>query len=237
MFGLIYKEIIVHKKQLLGILPVLLFFSGWVIVPPITTADLTKYEFLLLTVLSTITVTITLGMFEQGMFNADELRRWQSYIASTPDGIRNHITSKYIFNISLSFITMTILLLTYGAAGAIGDFDIRASEVVLMLAIWTQIFITAIETPFIIRFGSKYGNYIRMILIALVTFAFIVYGLFGDVSVFGSLEDFLKWANDFINKDSNYVIMLMPSVVLAIYYISYRLSCIFYLKGGEYYDK
>ena len=193
MFGLIYKEIIVHKKQLLGILPVLLFFSGWVIVPPITTADLTKYEFLLLTVLSTITVTITLGMFEQGMFNADELRRWQSYIASTPDGIRNHITSKYIFNISLSFITMTILLLTYGAAGAIGDFDIRASEVVLMLAIWTQIFITAIETPFIIRFGSKYGNYIRMILIALVTFAFIVYGLFGDVSVFGSLEDFLKW--------------------------------------------
>ena len=42
MFGLLYKEVIVHKKRLIMISPVIIFFTGWCIVPSITTPDLNE---------------------------------------------------------------------------------------------------------------------------------------------------------------------------------------------------
>ena len=72
MFGLLYKEVIVHKKQLIMISPVIIFFTGWCIVPPIATPDLNEWELILVLTLCSITVMLTLAMFEMGIFEADE---------------------------------------------------------------------------------------------------------------------------------------------------------------------
>ncbi len=237
MFGLLYKEIIVHKKQLIMISPVLIFFTGWCIVPPIATPDLNEWELILVLTLCSITVMLTLAMFEMGIFEADEIKKWQAYIASTPDGIKNQIASKYVFNAVLSCSIVSILTIVYQAAGAANGTDVTMAEIILMQFLWIQLFIRALETPFIIRFGSKQGNLIRMILIGAISFGFIVYGLFGDLSVFGSLKDFLEWVKDFLTKSNNYILMLTPAVTWILYYISYRISCRLYLKGGDYYDK
>jgi len=237
MFGLLYKEVIVHKKQLIMISPVIIFFTGWCIVPSITTPDLNEWELILVLTLCSIMTILTLAMLEMGIFEADEIKKWQAYIASTPDGIKNQIASKYVFNAALSCSVVSLLTIVYQAAGAINGTDATIGIIILMQLLWIQLLIRALETPFIICFGSKQGNLIRMIIMGAAIFAFIVYGLFGDLSVFGSLKDFLEWMVDFLTKSNNYILMLTPAVTWVLYYISYRISCILYLKGGEHYDK
>ena len=237
MFGLLYKELIIHKKQLLMIYPVLVFFSIWCIVPPLTSPDLSEWELILVLTLCSIITILTLAMFEMGIFEADEMKKWQAFIVSTPDGIKNQIGAKYIFNAALSCSVVTVLLIIYQSAGALNGTDVTIGIIILMQLLWFQLFLRALETPFIIRFGSKQGNLIRMIIIGVIAFGFVVYGLFGDLSIFGSLKDFLEWANDFLTKSNNYFLMLTPGATLVLYYISYRISCRLYLKGGEYYDK
>ena len=68
MFGLLYKELIIHKKQLLMISPVLVFFSIWCIVPPLTSPDLSEWELILVLTLCSIITILTLAMFEMGIF-------------------------------------------------------------------------------------------------------------------------------------------------------------------------
>ncbi len=237
MFGLIYKELITHKKQLLAILPILIFFIGFSVIPPTATPDLTELELELVLILCSIMVMITLTLFEQGIFEADEIKRWQSYIASAPDGIRKQIGAKYIFNALLSCVTVSILTVAFSAASCINETDVNISDMLLYQLLWLQLFINAVEIPFLVRFGSKHGNEFRMIFVALITMIAIIYGLFGDLSVFGSLESFLRWIKDFLTDTSSYFLLITPAVTMVLYYISYKISCRLYLKGGQYYDK
>ena len=158
MFGLIYKELITHKKQLLAILPVLIFFIGFSVIPPITTPDLTEIELEFVLILCSIMVMITLTLFEQGVFEADEIKRWQSYIASAPDGIRKQIGSKYIFNALLSCVTVSILTVAFSIASCINETEVNISDMLLYQLLWLQFLINAVEIPFLVRFGSKHGN-------------------------------------------------------------------------------
>lgn len=237
MFGLLYKDIITHKKQLLSITPVFIFFFGWTVVPPVATPDLTEWELDLALSFSSIVIMLTLGMFEQGLLEADEMKKWQAFIASTPEGVKKQIGSKYLFCGLLSCLIFNILNILFAAAAAINGTDVTIAVMLLMQFLWLQLIIRAVEMPFLIRFGSKNGNLCRMILIMLVVFIFIVYGLFGDLSVFGSLEGFIKWLKDYLTDDTSYFLYLTPAAAWAAYFISYKISCKLYLKGGEHYDR
>ncbi|MBQ8135085.1 MAG: ABC-2 transporter permease [Clostridia bacterium] len=237
MFGLLYKDLLTHKKQLLSIVFVVGFFLGWTIVSPLADPDLNEWELDLVLAFSSIAVMLTIEMFEQGIFGADEMKKWQAFIASSADGIRRQIGAKYVFNAALSCIVSNILTIFFTAASAINGTDVNIAVMLLLQFLWLQLLIRAIETPFLIRFGSKQGNIFRMVLIGLLTMGVTIYGLFGDLSVFGSLESFLKWLNDYLTNSSSYIFYLTPAFTWIIYYISYKISCKLYLKGGAYYDK
>lgn len=237
MFGLLYKELITHKKQMLSISPVLIFFLGWTIVPSISTPDLTEWELDLVLTFSSIAVMLTIGMFESGLTEADELKKWQAFIVSSPDGIRRQIGAKYVFNAALSCTIANILAIFFSVAAAINGTDVSIAVSLLLQFLWLQLIIRALEMPFIVCFGSKQGNIFRMVLMGLLTMGIIIYALFGDLSVFGSLEGFLKWMKDFLTDSNNYILYLTPAATWIVYYISYKISCMLYLKGGEYYDK
>ncbi len=238
MFGLLYKEMITQRKQLLMFTPFLLLCLTVGIIIPITTANMSDAQFGLSTVLCITMVMLLSGMLEQGTFANDEMTKWQNFIVSTPDGVHKQIASKYIFNIGIAGIAVNILLIVVYIAGAIANKDIALYSLIVISFFSLQIFVRAFESPFLVRFGSKYGNIFRMVCIALLTFGVTIYLLFGDLSIFGSLDSFLNFMKELAQKDGFiYTLRLTPVLCLILYYLSYRISCCFYLKGGAYYDK
>lgn len=236
MFGLIYKEIIANKKQFIPILVVTVFASLFMIIPPIL-EDIEGWEVNLLLCFTTIIISLIVEMFQQGIFEHDERKIWQNFICSTPDGIKKQISSKYIFNLFMSSMMFCWCTFMFYIASAICNQNTTIAGLVLQLIVFIQIFIRAVETPFIIFFGSKKGNVIRMVIMGLIGLSGAVYGLFGDLSIFGSLEDFIKWFQGTFADNIPMIIRLIPACVFFLYWISYKISCLLYLKGGENYDK
>ena len=122
-------------------------------------------------------------------------------------------------------------------AAAISDHDITVAVLVLRFFVLIQIFFRAFETPFIIRFGNKKGNVIRMSAMGTIILIILIYSLFGDMSIFGSVEDVVKWFQETFSENIPMLLRFAPAVVLFLYWGSYKISCLLYLKGGDSYDK
>ena len=233
MFGLIYKELVTRKKQLLIMPPIAALFTIMVI-----SDAATKDEYIgVMLMLAAVCIILVAGMFEQGSFENDETKIWLSFIASSEDGIRKQIGSKYLFNLFLMISVFTYLELLFQHAAAMTGINADIFFMALQLMMFFQMIYRAIESPFMVAFGSKYGNNIRMIVMIILVFGFIVYALFGDLSIFGSTEELLLRAEKFLTDNGSYFILLTPAFSLALYYISFEISCRLYLHGGEYYEK
>ena len=236
MFGLLYKELLANKKQFLPVLFVTAFCSCLMIVPPIV-SDLEEWEVNLTLSFSSIIIALVIEMFQQGIFEHDERKVWQFFICSTSDGIKKQISSKYIFNLFLSSMMMCWCTFLFYIAAAVSDHNVTIAGMILQLIVFIQIFIRAFETPFMILFGSKKGNVIRMVIMGTIVLIVLIYALFGDLSIFGSLEDFIKWFQETFTESIPLFLRLIPACVLFLYWVSYKISCVLYLKGGESYDK
>ncbi len=236
MFGLLYKELLANKKQFLPVLFVTAFCSCLMVVPPIV-SDLEEWEVNLTLSFSSIIIALVIEMFQQGIFEHDERKVWQFFICSTSDGIKKQISSKYIFNLFLSSMMMCWCTFLFYIAAAVSDHNVTIAGMILQLIVFIQIFIRAFETPFMILFGSKKGNVIRMVIMGTIVLIVLIYALFGDLSIFGSMEDFIKWFQETFTENIPLFLRLTPAAVFFLYWVSYKISCLLYLKGGESYDK
>lgn len=240
MYGLLYKEFILNRKNLLGVAIAAIIFTAVLFIPSEDKAGDISELFMILTMLITIIIFLVVGMLQQGLFEADERKLWQFYITSTPNGIKNQIRAKYVFSLLLSLITALYCILVNLISCAIYNINVSIPFAIIFL---TQLLFRSIEFPFLIRFGSKYGNTFRSVLITLIVFAGMVYLLFGDLSIFGSYESFTNFMMNHIFNENGFttgftdILYLLPAVIYILYYISYRISCKLYLKGGEHYDR
>ncbi len=233
MFGLVYKELVTRKNHLLLILPIAALFTIMVI-----SDAATKDEYIgVMMILAAVCIILVAGMFEQGSFENDETKKWLSFIASSENGVRKQIGSKYLFNFFLMVSVFTYLELLFELAAAMTGINADMYCMALQLMMFFQMIYRAVESPFMVAFGSKYGNTIRMIVMLVLVFGFIVYSLFGDLSIFGSTEEILLKAQQFLTDKGSYFILLTPACALILYYISFEISCRLYLHGGEYYEK
>ena len=233
MFGLLYKELVTRKKQLLIMLPIAALFTIMVVYD----AAINDEYIGVMLMLSAVCVILVSGMFEQGSFENDETKKWLSFIASSEDGVRKQIGSKYLFNLFFMISVFTYLELLFELAASMTGINADIFFMALQLMMFFQMIYRAIESPFIVAFASKYGNNIRMIVMLILVFGFIVYALFGDLSIFGSTEELLLRAEKFMTDNGSYFILLTPACAFALYYISFKISCRLYLHGGEYYEK
>lgn len=242
MYGLLYKELILNKKQLLEMTAALILFSAVLFISPDNDTQFSAEIFLMISLCIMVCMYLVVGMMQQGIFEADEIKRWQYYITASPQMAEGHIRAKYVFVFLISIIFATYCIYLNPLSAAVHDLDYALPDVILLDLTCLQLLIRAIEMPFIVRFGSKYGNYFRMVIGFTTVFAVIVYGLFGDISMFGTLEEFITRIAELIQEDKfsqglTIFLRLKTLIVFVIYYLSYKLSCRLYLKGGEYYDK
>ena len=225
MTGMLYKEIMTHTKQLRWVIPLLLIGTLFPLIPVFTTPDLENWELNLVLGWCDILTLLAAGMYEQGIFEADEKSIYRSFILSVPGGAYLQTGSKYLFNILFSGLRAVLMLIVILISGAIKGMDISINIDILMILLFIQLFFRTLETPFIVRFGTKNGNSYRMIFLEAILFAAIVYGLFGDLSVFGSMESFIKGFQEFFSKNNSLIYRLTPLMVLPFYFLSFLFSC------------
>lgn len=243
MYGLLYKDTIVMRKSLLptlvGILPVqFMHFVGVLGEPDVEISNIYK----LMSLFSIICTFYIIGMFQQGVFEPDERKKWAYYVTATEGGAKAQVGEKYIlvYLVSMSAVILCNCMNSI-AIDVTGDKAVPMMGVTLAL-FFVQMFLRAIDMPFMIAFGSKKGNLLHGAILVAGLFLLAAYLLFGDLSFFGnSMDGFWDRVFELMEVGNNVkVLIVLLSAALAVmplYYLSYRLSCKLYLKGVDGYDK
>lgn len=253
MAGLLYKEFIINRKNIIisgvGYLLLSALILAIIGVTLISNVELTDeygnniakslYTFLMM--MASVVIFAASGSVQQMIFASDERKKWCDYISSTPVSVKGQVLSKYYFALLISIATLVYCTLFCGI-GAVLNGEVSGLMNISVGIFTFQIFLRSVEIPFFIRFGYKNGNNYRLIIFGVACFALLVYCLFGDLSIFGSFDGFMKWftkitAGQTFSDIMLLAISIMPFAVAILYYLSYRISCRLYLIGAENYDK
>ncbi len=245
MYGFLYRDLRIARPMLIAS-AIMLFYT---ILAPIFGAlnlssdyeDLTSYNLICFTCYG---MNLFFAFFVQNeMHKGDEKRLPVCFAIASPVGVKGYVKSKYLSNLLIPFGIMCISLFTDLIAVAIADLQMEEAEPtsftsMIMLLFQVIILLNAIELPFMFRFGVKKGANLKAAFFISILAAAGIYFLFGDISMFGSMDDFMQFLLDVMNGKRGGTTLLaisalMPLVTLALYYLSYLLSCKLYLKGVE----
>lgn len=175
-------------------------------------------------------VGAALALQEWSFLREDDMKAWGFFVSSNPKGIRGYIYAKYgfvaamclcFFILSTGFdYISTLIVNTIGGVGMPQSIE----------AFWTlflvMLLFNALEMPFAIRFGSKKGNTIKLILG--IAFMIIVTAVFLG-NPFGIMDKIFLF---FVDKEIPFSVKWgLPVISIAAYILSGLLSCKLYMKG------
>lgn len=188
-----------------------------------------------------------IGMVQSALFTADENKKWGYFIASVPSGGRLQVYYKYVMTFMMSgiafmfgyFADSCICSLIYRVTGE----ETMGVANIMMLLVYIQLFMRAIEIPFNVRYGAKKGGVVKTVFLLILLLAGILYLLFGPLP--GNFEEFLETLFRFFEDLQNgnisegllFAQSLLPFISVGCYVLSYFISRNLYLKGVEEYDK
>ena len=245
MQGLLYKEFIQNKQNLFYLFFSILALSSIVFTPDIfpseENAEVSKEFHALLGAFVYVLDFFLLNSFQPNFFQCDENKKWSYFAVSSPKCVTGVVWTNYVFVFMITVINFILCyVIDIFSMSLTGD----KTSMLLLYAIcfFVHIFFSAIDIPFMLRFGTKAGILYRGILFLFVLLFIIIYALFGDLSIFGSVDNFYEKIINFTGGDTIPEILwliigiFMHGAVL-LYYFSYKISCKCYLKGVECYDK
>lgn len=242
MGGLIYKDFLTNKKTIFIMLGASLYTGIMLLLPNFMEQEEGMEDSLtmfmsLYGIFAIVAVFFVTGSFQGNMFKNDESKRWAYFITSTPM-LKKHIEAKYWFILIISFVTVFIV----SVIDAINCMITGSAtfQIVIVFAFCIQIIMRSMEIPFLVRFGSDMGNHYRVGVFLLIFLIVLIYFLFGDLSVFGSMDNFYEWLVNSLtseNRTFTIIVALLPFIAFGMYYFSYRISCRLYLKGAENFEK
>jgi hypothetical protein len=247
MIGLIYKDLCVMKKSLIFNAGILLAVSVLLCLPwkwilsewgGAQENEIYMAVFWVLPLFVWFFAAMLIGSVQEILFLHDENKCYSAFISSTPIMGDGQVLSKYYEMALLSSVLLVwgavcdqLICLVNGLSGS--TLGLR------MCFFFIQLFLRAVETPFLVRYGSKAGKQVKLLVLMGVAFLGIVYLLFGPLPDSGTLfETIGRW---FFGEEKMSSLLLgavaiLPYAVLAFYYVSYRISCGLYQKGVEIYD-
>lgn len=231
MAGLMYKNFLLYRMELIVIAVLQLFISTTVLLTGITgtgspQGTLTLYGAMFL----------LLGFMESGLFAPDEKQTARNFLISTPTGAAGHIESKYWFLLLIDLGVLVCCFLTDTVVFALTADENTMTGALLVLLFAIGLIMDALSLPFIVYFGTNYGLSVKASVLGVVMLLALLYALFGDISYFLS-NDFLT-ALEKLFEDGNVLLMLglLPYAAGLLYWLSCKLSVILFRKGAENYD-
>lgn len=207
MKGLIKKDLLMIKSNIKILLILLLIYGVMAY----------KGQMDLSFILPFMSVMIMISTFSYDTYN-----KWDAYAITLPDGRKNSIRSKYIATLLLIVITTIVVavlmtIIGYAHAKTINFNDIFATILGTFLA--TTI-LQSFMYPSIYKFGlekARIGIFVVVFGIA------IIGGILSKYINFASLFQKLSFLN-------NYMIILVPIIIVVMMYISYKVSEAIYKK-------
>lgn len=241
MAGLLYKELIVNKKSLISMALGEIVVSLLLIAPLIFKDDFADADILsaILSVFVFFVMFLTIGMLSANIFEADETKKWAYFVTSTPLSVKGQIGAKYLF---VLLIYLGLFLYCYYLSVFTAVFGGAANFMVAFEMLWIMVLASAIEFPFLIRFGCKAGGHVKTAAGLALMMILFEYIFFGDTSIFLNEDKLLalmdKLSDPTKMADVSIVIFtVIPFLSAGAYFLSYKLSCKFYLKGAEDYER
>lgn len=237
MVGLLYKDFLAVKGRLyilfisLGMLLYFLMRIALLHVDGIDLIMLSQYFGL-----CGILFLFLVNQIEVGMISADEGRRQKNYYLGLPISKQQYVASKYVF-LLIGFYVVLSVLLVFGYISRIGckDETVEGNLYQLMTLVptlaCTMLFIPSIELPFYIGFGSKKGAQIKNGLLIALFFFIIVYMMFGNLDIIDQIS--VMKLLDYLTEHPDILLVcqvFLPYCSLGLYYLSYRISCLLFLR-------
>jgi len=177
------------------------------------------------------------GALQMLVLRGDDRKLWGYWITSTADGFRGFLRVKYemifgmivLFLFSLQFVDMGYC----AVAADMGKKDITQISDIAIPLCFVQILLRAVDIPFVYRFGSKKGSFVKLILMIVFAILFCIILILNEEKM-DMIMDIGKKAFDVQN--SSLILSAGLVMCLVLYYLSYRITCRLYLKGVEQYD-
>ena len=228
MKGLVYKE---WKQNYRFILSMILC----ALAPFIIVLILEGEGSAMVSIIGLIIGFIVAGLLQVMVLDGDDRKMWSYWVSSTADGYRGFLRNKYIMilgMIALFLVSMQIVDMGYRAylsyAGQTKVYKFMGVAIPLCIV---QLFLRAIDIPFYYLFGKKIGSVVKSIIMSIGAIILVMFLIvYSD-----SMDKLFDFGKSLI--DSKYITLsVMILINLVVYYLSYRLSCLVYLKGAEHYD-
>ncbi|MDE5993798.1 MAG: ABC-2 transporter permease, partial [Oscillospiraceae bacterium] len=161
MAGLLYRDLVLNKKNLLSMALGEILIS-FIMFMPLTDTEAVGLEISIVTALLSVFVFIvlflTLGVMTATIFEADESKKWAYFITSTPLTDVSQIKEKYLFTLLLYIALFVWCYFLSALSAALGG---AANVLIAFLMMCIMLAANAIEFPFLVRFGSKAGSHIK----------------------------------------------------------------------------
>ncbi len=241
MKGLLYKEFVQNKKTLLLLLGIMLTMSSMLFMQN-EDVDTSTLEMILplLGMMIYVINFFMLNLFQPNFMQTDDHKKWSNFIISAPDGVEKIVYAKYVFLLMLTGLVTIWCFIIDGLSGSMSGTGMTGSGVYLFL-FYLNLFLTAFDMPFMMRFGTNVGGIYRSVLFFGMLIVGVVYALFGDLSMFGSWDGFCDKIYTMLKGEEmpDWLLLLsgvFPFVSIALYYMSYKLSCRLYVKGVAHYE-
>lgn len=234
MTGLVYKE---WKQNRLLILSMILCGFAPLIVLLLMRGEIKDIGEAPIRIGGLIAGFLAAGALQMLVLRGDDRKLWGYWITATPDGYKGFLRVKYemIFAMIVLFLfTLQCVDRGYCAAAAdMGMTEIGEISGIAVLLCFVQILLRAIDIPFVYRFGSKKGSFVKLICLIVLTIILLAL-LILNTERFDTIIDTCKKVVS--GQNSSLILSIGLVVCLALYYFSYRTTCRLYLKGVEQYD-
>ena len=234
MAGLLYKDFVAIRGKIYAICMVVVLVLGFVL-RLIVKDEATEYILVMYVPLMVFSLYLLVNnKMETDLMQVDEAKKQKQYCLSLPVNKKLYVAEKYvfmllIFYIAQSFVSLFCSIMAVDCVTTICMQILSSIMAIIPIITTGMMTLAAIELPFFIGAGYKKGKILKQGILEGFFVVFIVYLLFGDLNVFEkfSLEIFVTWLEE--HQDVvNALHVFTPVIGLAVFYISYRISCFLY---------
>ena len=241
MIGLLYKEFNITKWNILSftivctvlmVLMVILLNTSQDDSMFATTDDIERIGSMVILIPETV-FFFGIAATADGIFGADERKKWAYYITSTPGSVREQIGAKYIFFLIMIFAGKAYLQLVESILIDTGLLSVSLSPIHIYFLAFI-ILMASVIYPTIVRFGNSKSAVVRILALLAAIFVWLVWKLYFQKE---PIDTDKLWESffSFVRGESNMMkiasgLNIFTIAVIPVYYLSYRISCALYLK-------
>lgn len=240
MTGLIYKEYKQNKLLLISVvlIPFVVYMIPFFLLFGMAEKGSSDNNQILFTLMIFVGY-IALAVIQSLAFRGDDTKKWGYFIATNPEGIKGYLYTKYMMVLGMglffSFFMAVAEMVSEVIYESVYHSSLLPMNSIYMILFFVQLIFAALDIPFIVRFGVKMGSIIKTVIITSLVLIFTVAFVISPAAV---VNIFNSIGKIFSGEISGIVFTSMfPYLSFVLFYLSYKISCIIYMKGVENYAK